>query len=62
MTSTPQEDEWDSVLNLEQKAYQEGVVSGMEDAQEAQAEGFQSGYVILLMFLSSNFNGINEDL
>jgi hypothetical protein len=44
MASTAKEDEWDSVLNLEQKAYQEGVESGMEDAQEAQAEGLQSGY------------------
>lgn len=43
MLST-QEDEWDSVLKLEQEAYQKGVASGMEDAQEAQTEGFQSGY------------------
>ena len=36
-------DEWDMVVNVEQRAYEAGVESGIADSLVAAREGFQSG-------------------
>lgn len=45
-------DDWDSLLNLEEQAYQEGVREGTEQARdntEVRKQGEISGYVLCVL-------------